>query len=172
MEEELEIYNRSDIVNFLNTGTPEEPVFTRMQGFTSGGKELNAKKYARQYIDEDFERESTTGYSPSIPYNLDRIKGNSVHEKIVAVHEDEIKGAIVEILTVDMFTNEARLRNYNVNPENQGDGTDAYTYSGSFKSCGKMKKGIATVSVDGLTATFVSDEAAAQAAAQQEQQEG
>lgn len=158
MDEELVIYNRSDIVNFMNTGTSEAPVYTRMQGFTSGGKELNSKTYARQYIDEDFERESTTGYSPSIPYNLDRIKGNEVHEKIVAVHEDEIKGAVVEILTVDMVSNEARLRNYNVNPENQGDSTDAYTYSGTFKACGKMKKGTAKVSTDGLTATFTAGE--------------
>lgn len=154
MNEELTIYNRSDIVNFMNTGTKEAPVYTRMQGFTSGGKELNAKTYSRQYIDEDFERESTTGYSPSIPYNFDRIKENSVHEKIVSIHEDEVKGAIVEILTVDTITNEARLRSYNVNPENEGDGTDAYTYSGTFKSCSKIKKGTATVSTDGLTATF------------------
>lgn len=158
MDEELVIYNRSDIVNFMNTGTSEAPVYTRMQGFTSGGKELNSKTYSRQYIDEDFERESTTGYSPSIPYNLDRIKGNDVHEKIVAVHEDEIKGAIVEILTVDTVSKEARLRNYNVNPETQGDSTDAYTYSGTFKSCSKMKKGTATVSADGLTATFTAGE--------------
>lgn len=158
MDEELVIYNRSDIVNFMNTGTSEAPVYTRMQGFTSGGKELNSKTYSRQYIDEDFERESTTGYSPSIPYNLDRIKGNDVHEKIVAVHEDEIKGAIVEILTVDTVSKEARLRNYNVNPETQGDSTDAYTYSGTFKSCSKMKKGTATVSDDGLTATFTAGE--------------
>jgi len=159
MNEVFEIYNRSDIVNFMNTGTSEAPVYTRMRGFTSGGKDLNSKTYSRQYVDEDFERESTTGYSPSIPYNLDRIKGNPVHEKIVQVHEDEIKGAIVEILTVDMLNNEARLRSYNVNPENQGDGTDAYTYAGTFKSCGKMTKGTATVSADGLTATFTEETA-------------
>lgn len=154
MNEQLEIYNRADIVNFMNTGTSENPVYTRMQGFTSGGKELNAKTYSRQYIDEDFERESTTGYSPSIPYSFDRIKNNSVHEKIVVVHEDEIKGATVEILTVNLVNNEARLRLYNVNPDTDGDNTDAYTYSGSFKTSGKMKKGTATVSADGLTATF------------------
>ena len=157
MNEELEIYKRSDIVNFMNTGTAEAPVYTRMRGFTTGGKELNAKTYPRQYVDEDFERESTVGYSPSIPYNFDRIKGNPVHEKIVAIHEDEIKGAIVEILTVDMISNEARLRKYNVNPENQGDGTDAYTYSGAFKTCSKIEKGTATISADGMTATFVED---------------
>ena len=151
---ELVIYNRSDIVNFLNTGTSESPEFTRMQGFTSGGKELNPKTYSRQYIDEDFERESVTGYSPSIPYNFDRIKENSVHDKIVTIHEDEVKGALVEILTVDLISQEARLRSYNVNPENQGDSTDAYTYSGTFKACGKMKKGTAEVTADGLTATF------------------
>ena len=42
-KEELMIYNRSDIVNFMNTGTTAEPIYTRMKGFTTGGKELNSK---------------------------------------------------------------------------------------------------------------------------------
>lgn len=152
--EKLEIYNRSDIVNFLNTGTENEPVYTRMQGFTSGGKELNSKTYSRQYIDEDFERETTTGYSPNIPYQFDRIKDNAVHEKLATIHDDELSGETVEILTINQLTNEARLRAYDVNPNNEGDGSDAYTYSGNFHASGKMTKGTATISANGLTATF------------------
>ena len=154
MAEVLEVYNRADIVNFMNTGTSASPVYTRMQGFTSGGKELNPKTYSRQYIDEDFERESTTGYSPNIPYNFDRIKNNPVHEKLATIHDDELKGEKVEILTVNIVTNEARLRAYDVNPDTDGDGTDAYQYSGNFHASGNMTKGTATVSADGLTATF------------------
>ncbi len=154
----MQIYRRSDMVNFMNTGTKQAPVFTRMQGFTSGGKELNSKKYTRQYIDEDFERETTIGYSPNIPYTFDRIIGNAVHDKIVAVHEEELKGETCEILTVDMVTKEAWLREYDINPDNGGDGTDSYSYSGNFHANGAKTKGTATVASNGLTAEFDADE--------------
>lgn len=150
----MKVYKRSDIVNFMNTGTSSNPVYTRMQGFTSGGKQLNAKKYSRQYIDEEFERESTTGYSPNIPYNFDRIEDNAVHEKLTSIHENELKGEVVDILTVNTVTNEARLRSYDVNPDSEGDGSDAYQYSGNFHASGDMSVGTATISNDGLTATF------------------
>lgn len=150
----MQVYNRADIVNFMNTGTTENPVYTRMQGFTAGGKELNPSTYSRRYIDEENERETTTGYSPNIPYTFDRIAGNPVHEKIAEVHDDEIIGASADILTVNIKTGEGRLRNYDVNPDTDGDGTDAYTYSGNFHANGKQKKGTVTVSADELTATF------------------
>ena len=150
----MQVYNRADIVNFMNTGTSQNKVFTRMQGFTAGGKELNPTTYARRYIDEQNERESTTGYSPNIPYTFDRIVGNAVHEKVAKVHDDELVGETVEILTVNMLTKEARLRSYDINPDTDGDSTDAYTYSGNFHAIGKFTKGTATVSNDGLIATF------------------
>lgn len=150
----MQVYKRSDIVNFMNTGTDQNPVYTRMQGFTSGNKSLNAKKYTRQYVDEDFERESTVGYSPNIAYNFDRIAENAVHDKIVAVHEDELTNQSVDILTVNIKTNEARLRTYDINPDGDGDGTDAYQYSGNFHANGTQTKGTATIAADGLTATF------------------
>lgn len=150
----MQIYNRADIVNFMNTGTTQAPVFTRMQGFTSGGKELNAKTYSRQYVDENFERESTTGYSPNIPYTFDRIVENPVHEKIATIHDDELVGETCEILSVNLITNEAKLRTYDINPDSDGTETDAYTYSGNFHANGNFTKGTATVSADGLTATF------------------
>lgn len=154
MAQALQIYNRADIVNFMNTGTKEAPVYTRMQGFTTGGKELNSKTYSRQYVDENFERESTIGYSPNIPYNFDRIVGNPVHEKIAKVHDEELLGETADILTINLKTNEAQLRNYDINPDTDGDGSDAYQYSGNFHANGTMTKGTATVSADGLTATF------------------
>lgn len=157
MPESLTIYKRSDVVNFMNTGTSLEPVYTRMQGFTSAQKQLNAKKYTRQYVDEDFERESTVGFSPNIAYAFDRIVGNAVHEKIVKVHEDELTNQAVEILTVNTKTNEAKLRTYDINPDTDGDGTDAYTFSGNFHANGAQINGTATISADGLTATFTQE---------------
>lgn len=154
----LKIYSRAKVVNFMNTGTTAEPVFTRMQGFTSGGKELNAKTYSRQYIDEEFERESTTGYSPNIPYTFDRIIGNAVHDKVAQVHDEELVEQTCEILTVNTITKEAFLRTYDINPDNNGTETDSYSYSGNFHANGAMTKGTATVSADGLTATFSTEE--------------
>lgn len=153
----MEIYNRADIVNFMNVGTSQAPSFKRMQGFTSGGKELNPATYSRRYVDERNERSSTTGYSPNIPYAFDRIVDNPIHEKIAKVHDDEQVGATCEILTVNLKTNEAKLRTYDINPDTDGDGTDAYTYSGNFHAIGTATEGTATVSADGLTATFTEE---------------
>ena len=154
MANALRIYSRAKIVNFMNTGTSETPVYTRMQGFTSGGKELNPVTYSRRYIDEEFERESTTGYSPNIPYTFDRIIGNAVHEKVAKVHDEELIEQTCEILTVDTVAQVAYLRTYDINPDSDGTETDSYSYSGSFHANGSLVKGTATISADGLTATF------------------
>lgn len=154
MAEALTIYSRAKFVNFMNTGTTSSPVFTRMQGFTSGGKELNPSTYTRRYIDEEFERETTTGYSPNIPYTFDRIVGNAVHEKVAKVHDEELIGESCEILIVDTVSGKGYLRTYDINPDNDGTETDSYSYSGNFHASGVLEIGTATVSSDGLTATY------------------
>ncbi len=154
----MEIYNRADIVTFMNTGTSQAPVFTRMQGFTDEGTSMNSTTYSRRYVDERAEREDVTGYGTSIAYTLDRIKDNPVHEKICKIHEEELVGQSVEILSVNTVDNSAKLRTYSVIPDAMGDGTDAYQYSGSFKASGPMTLGTATLSSDGLTATFEEDD--------------
>ena len=85
-------------------------------------------------------------------------------DDIVAITEDELMGsdAVREIVIVD-FTKqdtgktgfEARKREYAVIPSTDGDGTDAYTYSGTFKSKSSVVKGIATVAEDRQSLTFV-----------------
>lgn len=150
----MQIYSRPKYVNFMNTATSENPTYTRMQGFTAGGKELNATTYSRRYIDEEFERVTTTGYSPNIPYTMDRIIGNAVCNKVAKVHDEELIGESCEILTVNIVTNEAFLRTYDINPNNDGTSTDSYSYSGNFHASGEIQKGTGTVSADGLTATF------------------
>lgn len=150
----MQVYNRADIVNFMNTGTTENPVYTRMQGFTEGGKSLNSSTYDRRYIDEKTERSTVTGYSTEIAYNFDRIVDNAIHEKLADIHDKELVGETVQILTVNLKNNEARLRNYSVIPDADGDSTDAYTYSGTFHADGDIQEGTATVSADGIAATF------------------
>ena len=168
MAEALQIYNRADIVNFMKV----DEEYKRMQGFTEGGKSMNSTTYDRRYIDEKTERSTVTGYSTEIAYSFDRIVGNAIHERIAQIHDNELAGETVEILTVNTVTNEARVRTYSVIPDADGDSTDAYTYSGTFHADSAITEGTATISTDGMTATFTSNEAAAQAAAQQEQQEG
>lgn len=153
----MEIYNRADIISFMNTGTEESPTYTRMQGFTEGGKSLNSSTYDRRYIDETVERSTVTGYSTSIAYSFDRIVNNSIHNIIAEVHDKEIVGKVVQILTINTKTNEAQLRNYSVIPDSDGDSTDSYTYSGEFHADGSITEGTGTISSDGMTATFSED---------------
>ena len=150
----MEIYNRADIVNFMNTGTSSQPVWTRMQGFTDMATSSNTITYSRRYVDEKQEREDTTGYSKAIAYNFDRIVDNSIHERLAEIMDNEVVGADVEILSVNVKNNEAKKRTYSVIPDTAGDGTDAYQYSGTFRAKGEATNGTATISADGLTATF------------------
>ena len=154
MAEALKIYNRADIVNFMKV----DDGYKRMQGFTEGGKSLNSTTYDRRYIDEKTERSTVTGYSTEIAYSFDRIVGNAIHEKIAKIHDDELVGESVEILTVNITTKEARLRNYSVIPDADGDSTDAYVYSGTFHADGDITVGTAVVTTDGMTATFTANE--------------
>lgn len=156
------IVKRSDKVAFMNTGTTEAPVYTRMRKFTEMSNSKNPKEYSREYVDEDGEVTDVTGYSPEKSYAFDQYKDNAVHEKIAKIADDELKGddAIVEILVVDKSSAEtsgkfeARKRKYTVVPDTDGDSTDAYTYSGTFKANGTFEKVNATISSDGLTATI------------------
>lgn len=152
---------RHQRVAFMNTGTTETPVFTRMKKFTNMTNNKNPKEYNRQYVDEAVEEADVVGYAPSTEYSFDRHTNTPVHEMIAKIHDGELTGAdaLVEILLVDLFTLsegkcEARLRTYSVIPSADGDGTDALVYSGTFKAKSGTTPGTATLSDDELTATF------------------
>ncbi len=162
--QEGQVYNRADIVNFMGL-TLSASIFQRMKGFTDGGKSLNAATYDRRYIDEKTERSDVTSYATEIAYAFDRMYGNAVHNVIAKVHDDEIVGFSVPIVTVNF--NEpvgdgykAKMRVWSVVPDADGDNTDAYTYSGAFKANGSMIEGIATIvegnSNDSTTITSMS----------------
>lgn len=153
---------RHQRVAFMNTGTSESPVFTRMTKFTSMTNNKNPKEYARQYVDRISEEADVVGYAPSIDYTFDRHTNTPVHEKLASIHDGELTGeeTFVEILIVDLFsaddTNKcvARKRTYAVIPSADGDGTDALIYSGTFKSKSDVEEGTATLSADEQTATY------------------
>lgn len=147
--QEGQVYNRADIVNFMGL-TLDASIFQRMKGFTDNGKSLNSITYDRRYIDEKIERSETTAFATEIAYAFDRMYGNAVHNILADVHDKELTGFIVPILTVNF--NEpigdgyrARFRTWSVNPDSDGDSTDAYTYSGAFKANSSIVEGVATI---------------------------
>lgn len=147
---------------FMNTGTTDAPVFTRMKKFTSMTNNKNPKEYARQYVDELSEDTDVVGYSPAIDYAFDRHTNTAVHDLIAKIHDGELVGSdtLVEILIVDLFTADdngackARKRTYAVIPSADGDGTDALVYSGSFKCKSAIVEGTATLDATEQIATF------------------
>lgn len=153
-----ELVKRSDLVAFMGVESQSSgTVYARMKGFTENSTSKNPKEYSRQYVDEDFERTSTTGFNTSISYAFDKYKGNPVLEKLAHISDMELLGkdATVELLMVDMtsisqssgsnYTASAFRRKFTVSPSSSGDSLDCMTYSGEFKACGDIE----TVTVSG-----------------------
>lgn len=164
------LVKRSGKVAFMDVGTSGTASFQRMRKFTEISKSKNATEYSRSYVDEDGEVTDVTGYSEEISYAFDLYQGNAVHQKIVDITDEEKTGddALVNILMVDFSkevtgsgsakTYEARKRTYAVVPDTEGDSTDAYTYSGTFRKNSAFVVGTATISEDGQTAIFTESE--------------
>lgn len=157
-----ELVKRNGKVAYMDISTTSIANFLRMTKFTEISKSKNATEYSRTYVDEDGEVTDVTGYSEEISYAFDLYKGNLVHQRLVNITDNELTGndALVKILQVDFSKPvgsgyEARLRTYSVVPDTEGDSTDAYTYSGAFRKNSGFTIGVATISEDGLTATFV-----------------
>ena len=131
--------------------------FQRMEGFTDLSYSQNPKEYSRQYVDEEFERTDIVGYAPSISYSFDRYTGNEVLEDIVKITENEYIGDLMKrtIVTVDLSTggavSPAKMRDYSVIPDTNGDTTDCLTYSGNFKAKGLLIDCTATSNDDWQT---------------------
>lgn len=163
------LVTRNKKVAFMNVSTTGVANFLRMTKFTEISKSKNPTEYSRTYVDEDGEVTDVTGYSEEISYAFDLHTGNLVHQKIVDITDNEKVGndALVQILQVD-FTKqvgegyEARLRTYSTVPDTEGDSTDAYTYSGSFKKNNNMTIGVATMNADNTVATFTASEEVAE----------
>ena len=144
--------------------TDNATTYNRMHGFTDMGKSANPSEYSRRYVDERTERSDVTGYAPEIGYGFDQTKGDKVQQVIVDITDDELTGKKVTIVTVD-FSQEgatantyvARKREYSVIPDSDGDSTDAYTYSGSFKAAGDIVKGTASSKDNWETCSFTAD---------------
>ena len=157
-----ELVKRNGKVAYMDVSTTTIANFLRMTKFTEISKSKNATEYSRTYVDEDGEVTDVTGYSEEISYAFDLYKGNLVHQRLVNITDNELTGndALVKILQVDFSKPvgsgyEARLRTYSVVPDTEGDSTAAYTYSGAFRKNSGFTIGVATITEDGMTATFV-----------------
>lgn len=160
-----QLVKRSRKLAFMNVSTTTIANFLRMTKFTEISKSKNPTEYSRTYVDEDGETTDVTGYSEEISYNFDQHVGNLVHKKLADIADDEKtdSDALVDILQVDLTEPmqggyKARLRTYSTVPDADGDSTDAYTYSGTFRKNSNMTIGVAKLSSDGKTATFTPSE--------------
>lgn len=135
--------------------------FHRMKGFDEITTSKNPKEYSRQYVDEEFEQTDVVGYTPTISFGFDEFSGNAVHSDIKSIFDEEKTGAdaIRPIVMVDMRseTKKAIKRDFTVVADSEGDGTDAYTYGGTFRAKGEKIAGTATSSDDWQTLTFTAD---------------
>jgi hypothetical protein len=152
------LVKRSDKLAFMQVSGE----YKRMTGFTALTNTKNPIEYNRQYVDEDFENTDVTGYSPTLDFTFDQYSDDAVHDALVTIIDGEATGssAIVSIVVVDK-SNEitsgiyaASQRTYAVVPDSDGDSTDAYTYSGSFKVKTAQVTGTATLNADESVATF------------------
>ncbi len=163
MEEELKVYKRSDVVNFMGL-TADATEYIRMKGFTSAPDSTNAETDETKYIDEKNKRKRTTGYATEKSYEADRIVGNKIHDLLAEVQELELTDVNVPIVTVDFNkqgktsgTYRARRRLYSVIPDSAGDDENKYTISGTFGANGEIERGEATSTDNWKTCTFVPD---------------
>lgn len=160
------LVQRAKKVAYANTGTTDAPTWTRMKGFTSLSKSKNPIEYSRQYVDEFFETTDATGMSESMEFEMDQYTNDAVHAKIVDIFDKEKVGddANLEIMVVDYSaagtgtgTNEypALRRTYGVIPDTEGDGTESYKYSGSFKAKTPVTVAVVTATDGNGSATVV-----------------
>ena len=163
MSETRKLVKRSDKVSFFGNMSSGTETFNRMRGFTSLSGSKNPIEYSRQYVDEQMETSDVVGYSPSLAFGFDQYQNDPVHDEMVEILDSEKTGtdARRNIVTVDFSKPtlnegeyEAVKREYAIIGDADGDGTDAYTYSGNFKATGQRIEGTATLNSDNSVATF------------------
>ena len=158
------LIKRSDKVSFLGCMDGSTETFNRMRGFTALSGSKNSLEYTRHYVDEEFETTDVVGFSPSYAFAFDQYTDDEVHSEMVEILDGEYTGteARRNIVVVDFSQPttggyKATKREYAIIGDAEGDSTDAYTYSGTFKATGKRITGVASVTSNGSVATFTPD---------------
>lgn len=152
---------RSEKLAFLGVNSGSAVIYHRLKNFTEFSVSKNPVNYTRQYVDEDFQRSDVVSYAPSISYSFDYDNENAAHAQIVKITDNELVGdaAIVDLVFVDLATDEggtcdASLRKWSVIPDREGSDTDAYDYSGTFRTNGTRTNGSATSTDSWETCSF------------------
>lgn len=138
----------------VKSSTSTETIY-RMKGFTSLSESKNPTEYSRKYVDELFETTDVTGMSPSYSFTFDLIYPNEVLKDIAEIIDEEKVGAdaVRTFYCVDFHKPvtsggfECTKREFAIVGDTVGDGTDALTYSGTFKVTSTMTRGVATISM-------------------------
>lgn len=134
------------------------------EGFTSLSESKGAKEYSRKYVNMKTEVTDVIGYSTSLSYNIDVYSQDPVITDICDIHDSEKLGTDTHrnITTVNYWqpgtlpdTFMASRRTYAVIPDASADGTEALTYSGTFKAVSDITLG----SWNEKTKKFIPDEA-------------
>ena len=153
------VVKRCKKLAFYGVKEGEGFVFYRMKGFDEITTSKNPREYSRQYVDEEFEQTDVVGYNPSISFGFDRFQNDAVHDDIAKIFNNEAIGAdaIRPIIMVDLASEEksAVKRDFAVVAENEGNGTDLYKYSGTFRVKGERIEGVAESEDDWQTCRFV-----------------
>lgn len=158
------IKKRSDKIAFYGITENNATTYYRMKGFTDFTVSKNPTEYSRKYVDESFEQSDVVGYSPSVSFALDVIKGNKVAEDIenISVKESVGEDIVRSIVIVDLSKRDetkfdAVMRDFSVIIDTEGSGTDAYQISGTLKAKSNVITGTATTSDSFETVTFTSN---------------
>lgn len=154
------ILKRSDKVAYYKIGSN----YVRMRGFTDFSMSKNPTEYSRKYVDEESERNDVVGYNPSISFAFDRFSEDEVHADMVSIADNESVGAdaVRSIVIVDMtqVSGEgyaAKMREFSVIPDSEGNDSDTYTYSGSLKANGPVVSGTAVSADDWQSISFTAE---------------
>jgi hypothetical protein len=152
--------NRYDRLHYMNTGTLEAPAWSLInEGVTSFEDDLAPKTESKQYIADKVEKDVLTGYKPSFKYTAEVDKDDPVSQKLYDIGADQVVGAQVEIVTVDVWTLaagecEARKGTYNVIPSKAGSGAPGakLVMEGTLSQDGDLVSGTWTVATSSFAA--------------------
>ena len=160
------IAKRSQVHVYMNTGTSETPVWTRLgKGWKKFTENPNAQTESTLYICDDSSTTDVTSYEPNYAFECDLMHTNEAIKRIYDIAKGRKTGsdAIVDIVTVDAFEETDNNKTCTAYRENLSvqvssiDGEKKMSMSGNLNGQGDGIKG----KFDLTTKTFTADSDAA-----------
>ena len=160
------IAKRSQVHVYMNTGTSEAPVWTRLgKGWKKFTENPNAQTESTLYICDDSSTTDVTSYEPNYAFECDLMHTNEAIKRIYDIAKGRKTGAdaVVDIVTVDAFEATDNNKSCTAYRENLSvqvssiDGEKKMSMSGNLNGQGDGVKG----KFDLTTKTFTADSEAA-----------